>query len=77
MIIADLFQVLRRLICGLFEITDNEYLFQGLSLYSSSHRQTSLFRVPKIFFTRRMMMMVIIVYRERLKTIGIRIQKNL
>ena len=33
MIIADLFQVLRRLICGLFEITDNEYLFQlGLSL---------------------------------------------
>jgi hypothetical protein len=50
MIIADLFQVLRRLICGLFEITDNEYLFQGLSLYSSSHRQTSLFRVPKILF---------------------------
>jgi hypothetical protein len=31
MIIADLFQVLRRLICGLFEIIDNEYLIQGLN----------------------------------------------
>lgn len=67
MIIADLFQVLRRLICGLFEITDNEYLFQSLSFSILLHivkRRCSVSR--KSFFTRRMM--IIIVCRERLKT---------